>query len=197
MNEQELEKFSQELQRIRPAAPPRDFVARLTAELEQSCPSAANRAGMERKARTGLVSGLLNKCVSALALREGLRNRTPRVRRQSTVALTLFQHYRWLSKALAATACLGLAAVVTWRTHDSPNSGLTATAAPLKADDVQIDHELVSSFDTIARLPSGEPVRFRCQKWVDQTVISDKARGLTIERRTPRVEVVPVRFETY
>jgi len=73
-----------------------------------------------------------------------------------------------------------------------------AKAAPaLKADNVQIDQELLSAFDTVARLPSGEPVRFRCRTWMDQVVLTDKQRGVVIEQRTPRIEVVPVRFETY
>jgi hypothetical protein len=67
----------------------------------------------------------------------------------------------------------------------------------LKADDVQVNQELVSSFEVVAKLPGGEPVRFRCQKWRDQLVVTDKNRGVEIEQSSPRVEVVPVRFETY
>ena len=196
MNDQEMERFTQELRRIRPAAPPKDLLSRLTVELEESGSLTSKPA---QRSSNRIIGGLLKKCVSALALREGLRIRTPRVRRQSTAASLLLQKYPWLPRLVTATACLALAAFVTWRTHEKSTSfgDLTATAAPLKADDVQIDHELVSSFDTIARLPSGEPVRFRCQRWMDQTVISDKERGLVIEQRRPRLEIVPVRFETY
>jgi hypothetical protein len=67
----------------------------------------------------------------------------------------------------------------------------------LRADDVKIDQRLVSSFDAVARLPGGEPVRFRCENWMDQTVVSDKSRGLVVENSRPRFEVVPVGFETY
>jgi hypothetical protein len=70
-------------------------------------------------------------------------------------------------------------------------------AAPPKADDVQITQELVSSFDTLTTLPTGEPVRFECQRWVDKVILTDKNRGLVLEERRPRVEIVPVRFETY
>jgi hypothetical protein len=72
-----------------------------------------------------------------------------------------------------------------------------AAAYGLKADDVQVDQELVSSFEVVATLPGGEPVRFRCRKWEDQWVITDTNRGVEIEQSSPRVEVVPVRFETY
>jgi hypothetical protein len=68
---------------------------------------------------------------------------------------------------------------------------------PLKADSVQIDEQLVGAFDAVGRLPSGEPVRFHCREWMDNVVLRDKTRGVVIEQRTPRVEVVPVRFETY
>ena len=66
-----------------------------------------------------------------------------------------------------------------------------------KADDVQLNRKLVSSFDAVAELPSGEPVRFRVREWSDETVFQDSARGLVVERSTPRMEVVPVAFETY
>lgn len=72
-----------------------------------------------------------------------------------------------------------------------------AAATPLKADSVQIDRQLVASFDAVARLPGGEPIRFRCREWVDEVVLQDKARGLVVEQRAPRLEVIPVRFETY
>jgi hypothetical protein len=67
----------------------------------------------------------------------------------------------------------------------------------LKADDVQIDEQLVSTFDAVAPLPSGEPVRFRCRQWLDEVVLRDSKRGVEVTRRVPRVEVVPVSFETY
>ncbi len=98
---------------------------------------------------------------------------------------------RWL---LPATAVL-VTAVFLWRFH--PTVEERADAAPVRADEVQIDRELLASFDTVARLPGGEPVRFRCREWVDEVTVRDKERGLVIEQRAPRLEVVPVRFETY
>jgi hypothetical protein len=72
-----------------------------------------------------------------------------------------------------------------------------AAAAGLKVDDVQVDHELVSSFEVVATLPGGQPVRFRCRQWKDQLVVTDKSSGVEIEQDSPLVEVVPVRLETY
>ncbi len=68
---------------------------------------------------------------------------------------------RWL---IPATAMVVAAAV--WRTqtpfslHLRPQPAAENEPAP-KADDVEIGQELVNSFDTVAALPSGEPVRFR------------------------------------
>jgi len=109
---------------------------------------------------------------------------------------TLRLSLRWLIPATA----MAVAVMVAW--HGSLPSarrlpGVGAAPAMMKADDVKIDQRLVSSFDAVARLPGGEPVRFRCENWMDQIVLSDKSRGLVIENSRPRVEVVPVGFETY
>ena len=115
-----------------------------------------------------------------------------------------FRIARWGIPALA----VALVSAVIWSGNFPPTSHRprptssvqpsTAAVVPaLKANDVRIDEELISSFDTIARLPDGQPVRFRVRNWMDQVTLSDKTRGLVIESRTPRVEVVAVRFETY
>lgn len=120
-------------------------------------------------------------------------------------ALAILGWLRVLRLALPAAAAALLVGLVVWRgalrskpdtTNSKAHPGVIAVS-PLKADDVQIDQELVSSFDTLARLPGGEPVRFRCNQWVDQITFSNKAQGLVLQERTPRLEVVPVRFETY
>lgn len=109
----------------------------------------------------------------------------------------------WLRLLLPATALIALAilviraGVLPHRYSNAPPSSHTTAASPrLKADDVEIDRQLVSSFDAIARLPGGETVRFQCREWVDEVVWRDKTRGLTVEQRAPRLEVIPVRFET-
>jgi hypothetical protein len=110
-----------------------------------------------------------------------------------------------LRLALPAAAVFVIVAVVVWRnastpkpsaTNAKPGSGMIA-ATPLKADEVKIDQELVSSFDTVARLPGGEPVRFRCNQWLDEITLSNKAQGLVLQERTPRLEILTVGFETY
>ncbi len=100
--------------------------------------------------------------------------------------------WRWLAPALGmavvvAGLSLGLAKFTT----------PVAAAAGWKPDDVQVNEELVSSYEVVAQLPGGEPVRFRCRQLRDQMVVRDKVRGVEIETSSPRVEVTPVRFETY
>jgi hypothetical protein len=87
-----------------------------------------------------------------------------------------------------------------WSRPENEASGSAPVAADkpvLKADDVEFDQQLVASFDAVARLPSGQPVRFRCREWSDEVVLRDSVSGIVIEQRTPRLEVVPVSFETY
>jgi hypothetical protein len=108
------------------------------------------------------------------------------------------QALRWVATA----ASVVLIAIVGWnagwrRAGHTPREVPAAETAGLKADDVQIRRDLISDFDAVARLPGGEPVRFRCRKWMDQVTVRDKYRGLIVAQTSPRVEVVPVGFETY
>jgi hypothetical protein len=107
---------------------------------------------------------------------------------------------RWVVPA----ACAALIALWYAAGHQhsaKPKTGIqpiASTGRPLlRADKVEIDRQLVADFDAVARLPGGEPVRFRCQQWMDKVRLRDTAAGLVIERTTPRLEIVPVRFETY
>lgn len=107
---------------------------------------------------------------------------------------------RWL----APGAAVGAAAVawLVWRpSAPEPVRHAQPVAAParpaLRADEVEFDQRLVASFDAVARLPSGQPVRFRCREWADAFVLRDSASGIVIEERAPRLEIVPVSFETY
>lgn len=105
--------------------------------------------------------------------------------------------WRWLAPAMAL-AVVGLLVARERRNLESiANRKPLAAAAGLKVDDVQVDHELVSSFEVVATLPGGQPVRFRCRQWKDQLVVTDKSSGVEIEQDSPLVEVVPVRLETY
>jgi hypothetical protein len=67
----------------------------------------------------------------------------------------------------------------------------------LKADRVEINRQLLANYDAVGRLPGGEPVRFRCAQWMDKVSVSDSAAGFRIERTIPRLEIVPIGFETY
>jgi hypothetical protein len=86
---------------------------------------------------------------------------------------------------------------ILWRANLPAGRRPELASTPVKADDVRIDQQLVSTFDAVALLPTGEPVRFRCREWMDEVVLRDSRRGVEVARRVPRVEVVPVRFETY
>ncbi len=107
---------------------------------------------------------------------------------------------RWLVPA-AAVGALAVTLLV-WRpfspkTQQRADVPVAQDKPALKADDVEIDQRLVASFDAIARLPNGLPVRLRCREWADEVVLRDTARGIVVEQRAPRLEVVPVSFETY
>jgi hypothetical protein len=108
--------------------------------------------------------------------------------------------FRWLAPA-AVAAALVAALLVCWpQTRDGGPQAKPVTASPKaapKADEIEIDRQLVALFDAVAQLPGGQPVRFRCREWADEVVFRDPARGLVIEHRTPRLEVVPVSFEIY
>ena len=108
--------------------------------------------------------------------------------------------WRWLLRWLAPAMAVAVAGLLAVREDFNPGSSAekkTPTVSyGLKADDVQVDQVLESSFDVVAKLPGGEPVRFRCRKWRDQWSVTDTNRGVEIVQDSPRVEVVPVRFET-
>jgi hypothetical protein len=78
----------------------------------------------------------------------------------------------------------------------NPSTGPSVRSA-LRADNVEIDRQLVSAFEAVATLPDGEPVRIRCREWMDEVVLHDSKSGVAIRQRTPRFEVIPVRLETY
>lgn len=105
---------------------------------------------------------------------------------------------RWIIPAAATAA----AALVVWgslRAMQTPRSAPVAAVQgrALEADDVQIDRQLVASFDAVARMPDGQPVRFRCREWNDGVVLRDSKQGIVVEQSTPRWEIVPVSSETY
>jgi hypothetical protein len=111
-----------------------------------------------------------------------------------------WQLARWLAPVAAGVALI-IAALV-WLTlkpaTEAGRPNLKIAAKPtLKPDNVQIDRQLVAAYDAVAQMPDGEPVRFRCQQWMDEVVLRDSARGFRIEQRTPRFEIVAAKLETY
>ena len=153
MNKREHELIEQELQKLRPAKPPEEFMARMQA---------------------------------SVPVQEPRRERV-HSRREISEAWWL-PLLRWMAPVGSVALILALGV---WQFP------LTAQAHAIQADSVELDHQLVSSFDAVGELPTGEPVRFRCRRWNDSVVFRDTARGLSVERTVPRLEVFPVAFETY
>jgi negative regulator of sigma E activity len=104
---------------------------------------------------------------------------------------------RWLAPLTAvAVALLAVVSLL----HRGRNSAAptTAPSAPtLRADQIEIDRQLLGSFDAVANMPDGEPVRFRFQQWMEAVTLRDSVRGVEVVQRIPRIEVVPVSFATY
>jgi hypothetical protein len=123
----------------------------------------------------------------------------PQKRAQEAAAMPGWQNLlNWLTPALALASVVLFVSRLDFNTESIADKvPLPTMAYGMKADGVRVDQELVSSFDVVAKLPTGEPVRFRCQKWKDELIVTDKSSGIEIEQSSPRVEVVPVRFETY
>ena len=105
----------------------------------------------------------------------------------------------WATAAAAIVIVLGLVHQAPRRTPARDQAQLAQKPAgeSLKADNVEINQQLIGSFDAVAQLSDGQPVRLRCREWRDAVVLRDSARGVIIERQGPRLEVIPVRFETY
>jgi hypothetical protein len=164
MRPSDPEPFEVELQKLKPARPPEEFIAHLAAAM----PAKSTPQMQPPSSRSSISSRW------------------------------------WLIPWLAPGAVAVAVVLAIWFRHAAiPGNQSTHQPAPqarksaIKADDVEIDRQLLAAFDAVARLPGGEPVRFRCREWVDQVVLRDSAQGLIIEQRTPRLEVVPVGFETY
>jgi hypothetical protein len=104
-------------------------------------------------------------------------------------------YLRWLVPA-TAVAALMLLVLSHIALFQSAKPRLASAGPPLKADKVEIDRELLARFDAVGHLPDGRALRFRCAQWRDNVRLSDSAAGLLIERSSPRLEIVPVGFET-
>ncbi len=112
-----------------------------------------------------------------------------------------FTAWRYRLRGRATATAAAVAGLLLWRSLEPGSAPDRRARAPrpstLRPDTVEFDRQLVAAFDAVARLPGGEPVRFRCREWADAVVMRDSARGVQIEQRTPRLEIVPVRLEIY
>lgn len=169
MTDHEQNRFEAELREIKAARLPQDFRSRLLAAAPPTKASPVRRPW---------------PAPVALGWQRVLRFFVPTA---AAAVLTVVALHQALQQRSSAPVPLS----------GSSREGPQSLLAPPQADDVQIAKELVSSVDMLATLPTGEPVRFQYQRWVDKVTLTDKSRDLVVEERTPRVEVVPVRLETY
>ena len=201
MNNGDQDPFEAELRKLSPARPPAELMARLVA----ACPKSSTEAegvGVRQSSgafRWGRAEGKRHEIGAlpddAAPTRSIPHSQPSTINYQLTWRLLL----RWLAPATAVAGVLALI-VLGPSGHGNREHGKQAAAADkqaLKADDVEFDQQLVAAFDAVARMPDGQPVRFRCREWTDEVVLRDSARGIVVEQRTPRLEVVPVSFETY
>lgn len=166
MNSFNPEQFEAELNRLRPARPPRELLDRISNELQ---------------------------------LRSA---RFPQLAQTKRPAWNLRALGPWLAPACAVLALGAAFYLGHQRARSALAQKLRAPGAPagvptLKADQVEIDRQLLADFDAVADLPSGEPIRFRCEQWMDKVRWRDSAKGVAFEQTIPRLEIVPVRLETY
>jgi hypothetical protein len=179
MNDHELDHFEKELEALKPSRPPQSFSDRLSRTIA-SQPTRSLDPALDPNLN-------LNRNQNPPS--------PPRIDFKQFLD-HLRRHLRWL---VPATVVM-IAGLVLLRS-DILGVHLDVPAVEprvaLKADDVKIDSTLVSSFDAVANTPGGEPVRFRCEEWMDEVRLKDSSRGLVYSQRVPRVTVVPVRFETY
>ena len=196
MNDRDPELFESELRKLTPARPPTDLMAKLAAA--RPTPGQARsdrRADLHSPTSTGKPPSFFFPVRRSQSAAPAIPQPSP-LNPQPLWRMLL----RWVAPAAAGAAlAVFLPVWLPSRPVSRPQTKRTPIAAEpaLKADAVEIDRELVAAFDAVARLPDGQPVRFRCREWSDGVVLRDSARGIVIEHRLPRLEVVPVSFETY
>jgi hypothetical protein len=208
MSDWDPQLFEAELRKLTPARPPAELMARLVearpVHLDQTS-EAPNGFGLRQSSGALVVGDVTQKRQTTGALQDAVApnhaGRTTGLRPSTFNPQPLWSLLlRWL---VPATAAAGLvAALLVWWQHAQPQpqhakAAVAASKPASKPDEVEIDRQLVALFDAVAQLPSGQPVRFRCREWSDEVVLRDPAGGIVIERRTPRLEVVPVRLEVY
>ena len=157
-------------------------------------------AELKRLKPARVPEAVINRSIAVL----GSPARLPSAAAEKRFAWNWTRLLRWLVPVSAAAAVVVLCLGWPFKHQPPPRPeahiqqwSASSPRPPLKADKVDIDRKLVADFDAIARLPGGEPVRFRCQQWMERVRWRDSAKGVLVEQTTPRLEMVPVRFETY
>ena len=102
---------------------------------------------------------------------------------------------RWLAPGLMGAVAVAVM-LMPW-TKPPPHAAVVNVNPAARTNNVEIDRQLVAAFDTVARMPDGEPVRVRCREWMENVILRDPAQGVEVERRTPHFEIAPVGFEIY
>ena len=106
---------------------------------------------------------------------------------------------RWLAPAtavlLAVTVFISQGGRL--RNLNSAPPAISKSVPALKADQIEIDQQLLGSFDTVAEMPDGEPVQMRVNQWMDEVTLRDSTTGVEVLQRIPRIKVVPVSFAVY
>lgn len=120
---------------------------------------------------------------------------------ERTIPSRNFHWADWLAgwRGVALTTPAAAMVLIAWLIFSpaaGPGKAEASDSSGIKANAVQVGHHLLGSFDTVEKLPDGEPVRFRCRVWQDNVLIRDDAHGVVISQSTPRVVVVPVGFDT-
>ena len=200
MNDSDQDQFEADLRNLAPARPPAALMSKLAAARPQSEDVPAG-LGLQRSSgafRWG--PGSPKRQRAGTLQNAGAHARVAPRPQPSTINYQPVWRLlrRWLAPAAALGVMLALLVWLVWQERRQHGRLAAAGDKPaLKADKVELDQQLVGMFDAVARLPDGQPVRFRCREWADEVVLSDSARGIVVEQRTPRLEVVPVSIETY
>src|SRR5439155_25284994 len=164
VNNQPEDLLEAELRRLRPARAPKKVLERLSAA--KVLLRSSGRGETLSASRLSRSQGARANAASAL---------------DAEPAARLRRWLRWLVPAGAVAVVVSLVwALNLSGTRTKRYLEAVGNPAAVKADDVQINQELVSAFDAVASLPSGEPVRFRCQQWMDEVVLQDTKRGVVI-----------------
>lgn len=172
MSDPETQTLERELGRLKPAAAPEALVARL----ESLRPNPV-KTGVDRSSPVPVWPTFLRWFIPAAALPILL-----------AVGIWWFHAEPGQSPvAPTGTGILASASAPEPPEHTSTDS----------AEQVHIDHRLLAAFETVAEVPGRGPVRFRFSEWEDRVVVRAPDSGLSVERRTPRFEIIPIRYESY